>query len=139
VTKYLRKINLKEERFILVHGFRGFSVWSVDPIVSRPLTRQNIVDRTYGGANRLTSWWPGSRKESRGTSTFPKASPYTGDLALNTRALRDISDPNHKIKNSTTSTNPISPRYEDIVDRKVFDGLMKSFLKQIQNLLHAHI
>jgi hypothetical protein len=33
VTKYLMKKNFEEERFILIHGFRGFNAWSFGLIV----------------------------------------------------------------------------------------------------------
>jgi hypothetical protein len=32
VTKHLRKANLREERFILIHSFRGFGQWLLGPI-----------------------------------------------------------------------------------------------------------
>jgi hypothetical protein len=40
------KTNLKEERFILAHGFGGFSPWLLDSIVSGPSVRQNIMARS---------------------------------------------------------------------------------------------
>jgi hypothetical protein len=41
MTKCLRKTTLKEERFTLTHGFRGFSPQVLGSIVSGPVVRQN--------------------------------------------------------------------------------------------------
>jgi hypothetical protein len=49
VTKYLREINFKEERFISVHCFRGFSPMEpFDSIVLGAMVRQNIVAGSMG-------------------------------------------------------------------------------------------
>jgi hypothetical protein len=37
------KVNLKEERFSLACGFRGFSTWSLGSVFSGPVGRQNIM------------------------------------------------------------------------------------------------
>jgi hypothetical protein len=41
--------NLREDRFILAHGFRGFSPWLAGSIALRPVARQK-----YGGKR---AWW----------------------------------------------------------------------------------
>lgn len=43
--KITKKINLKEERFILASGLRGPSLWSLGPYLSEPETRLTIVGR----------------------------------------------------------------------------------------------
>jgi hypothetical protein len=43
VEKQPVKINLKEEQFILVHDFRGFSPWSLGHIAFGSVERQNIM------------------------------------------------------------------------------------------------
>jgi hypothetical protein len=40
VTKYLKRHNLKVERFILAHGF---STWPLGSIFSGPVVRQSIM------------------------------------------------------------------------------------------------
>lgn len=42
VTKYLRKINLKEKLFLLVHGFAAFWLWSTGLVALGLVMRQNI-------------------------------------------------------------------------------------------------
>jgi hypothetical protein len=51
-------INFKEEKYILVHNFRGFSPWLLGPIAFRLVVRQNIME-VHDGTNLLTSWQPG--------------------------------------------------------------------------------
>lgn len=43
MIKIPEKNNLKEERFILVHGFRGFGPWPLGLIVSGSVMRQVIM------------------------------------------------------------------------------------------------
>lgn len=84
VTKYLRKINLKENRFILTQGFRGFSSCSVDSIVSGPVARQYIMVEGVTG-KLLTSRQPGSRQKRRGRGQdipFQHMPPVTSFLQL---------------------------------------------------------
>jgi hypothetical protein len=49
VTKYLRKLTYKEERFILAHVFRGFSSWSLGPII----LDLSLSTVHHGGS----AWW----------------------------------------------------------------------------------
>jgi hypothetical protein len=35
---------LKEDKFILAHGFGSFSPWPADSIACRPMPRQNIIE-----------------------------------------------------------------------------------------------
>jgi hypothetical protein len=52
VTKHLRKINLKKERYILLHSFRGFSpLWACG--------KAEHHGRAHGVTNMLNSWQPG--------------------------------------------------------------------------------
>jgi hypothetical protein len=46
VAKYLRKINIEEERFVLSHRFRDFSPWSLGSIASEPMVY--IMVEQYG-------------------------------------------------------------------------------------------
>jgi hypothetical protein len=57
----LRKITLKEEGFILAHGFRKFSSWSLGSIFG-PVVRQHIMAEEYGGRKLVTLWKQGSGK-----------------------------------------------------------------------------
>jgi hypothetical protein len=57
----LRKITLKEEGFILAHGFRKFSSWSLGSIFG-PVVRQHIIAEEYGGRKLVTLWKQGSGK-----------------------------------------------------------------------------
>jgi hypothetical protein len=60
--KIHRKINLKEERLVLTHGFRGFGPWSLGFIVSGHVTRQNVMTES---AKLWISWKPGSKERER--------------------------------------------------------------------------
>jgi hypothetical protein len=72
--------NLKEERVILAHSFRGFRPRSAGFIISGPVMRQ----KCHGGRMWLvTSWQTGSRKTDRkgpGTRYAPQS--HTPDLPL---------------------------------------------------------
>jgi hypothetical protein len=39
----MRKSTLKEERFVLAHGFSGFNPWSAGFIAFGPVARQNTM------------------------------------------------------------------------------------------------
>ncbi|XP_047374950.1 uncharacterized protein LOC124960282 isoform X2 [Sciurus carolinensis] len=62
VTKYLRQSTLREKRFILSHGFRGFSPWLLGVEVHRDWTHLR------GRGGWLVSWWPES--DQRGASVL---------------------------------------------------------------------
>jgi hypothetical protein len=52
VTKSLRQSTSKQERFILAHNIRGFSLWVVGHDDLGPLVRQHIMAGAPGGRNR---------------------------------------------------------------------------------------
>jgi hypothetical protein len=60
VTKSPQNIILKEEKFILAHGFRDFNLWLACSI-ALGLSRIRILRQR----KLLTSWQPGSRKSKR--------------------------------------------------------------------------
>lgn len=49
MMKYLRAVTIEEKRFIIAHGVRGFSLWSLGPIISRPVMRQSMMAESL--------WW----------------------------------------------------------------------------------
>lgn len=59
---HCEKIHLKEEIFVLVHGYEGFSPWSFPSLVLGPVVRQNIMVRSMRGAK---PWQPRSRERGR--------------------------------------------------------------------------
>jgi hypothetical protein len=63
ITKYLIWTNLKEERFVLVHGLRGFSPRLAGSIAFWPLVRQHPGGDHMVGLQLLTSWCPGSKEK----------------------------------------------------------------------------
>jgi hypothetical protein len=67
------KINLREEKFILAHGIRGFSPWLAGSIAFRPLARQNFMAEGCGGRKLLTAWQSGSQEwqERVGDKKYP--------------------------------------------------------------------
>jgi hypothetical protein len=44
-NKTPEKNNLRKERSILAHDFRGFSSWSLGPIISESVVKQNLMAR----------------------------------------------------------------------------------------------
>jgi hypothetical protein len=62
-NKTLRKSTLKEQGFISVHGFRGFSAQLLGPIAFGPVARQNIMAGTLGRGGR--------KQKKRGRSWCP--------------------------------------------------------------------
>jgi hypothetical protein len=53
------KINLKKKRFILAHGFRGFSPCLLGSFISGPVLRQSTRTEERGRGKLLTVWQPG--------------------------------------------------------------------------------
>jgi hypothetical protein len=66
-----------EDRFILTHSFRGFSLWSANFTAFRLVIRQKCHGRRNGEKKNLTSWNPGSRDWRKGQrqDTFFKGMP----------------------------------------------------------------
>jgi hypothetical protein len=52
---------LKEERFVLTHGFRGFSL----VVGWLHALGQNIMVRRVGVEELFTSWWTGSKEREK--------------------------------------------------------------------------
>jgi hypothetical protein len=57
--------NLIEERFILAHGFRGFSHGQLSPFLLSLWQGRNITMEGHGGEKLLISGQPGSRERVR--------------------------------------------------------------------------
>jgi hypothetical protein len=76
VSKYLRKINLKDERFNLAHSFRSLRPWSLGPVAFGPMVKQNVMAEAHGGGKLLISEQPGNKKREEGVkvSIFPSKS-----------------------------------------------------------------
>jgi hypothetical protein len=69
--------NLRQERFVLAHGFRSFSPRS-GPIGFGPVARLNIMEERHGEGKLLTSWQMESREEHAclcGLLPFPPLTP----------------------------------------------------------------
>jgi hypothetical protein len=66
--KYLGKNNLRDGIFVLAHGFRGFSPYSLTLVDTGPMVWQKIMAAGVCGGSLLTSWSTGSRKQGGNAS-----------------------------------------------------------------------
>jgi hypothetical protein len=66
--------NLREKRFILVHGFRGFSPKLTASIVLGLRRGEHLYGGSMGWERLLTSWWPGKTLQTLAPSDlFPQS------------------------------------------------------------------
>lgn len=63
VTKYLREINLQDERFLFSSDFRGFGPGSLGSVASRSVAGLCILVEAYVGAKLIAPWWSRSKEK----------------------------------------------------------------------------
>jgi hypothetical protein len=72
-TKYLEKINFKEEGFILAHSIRGFSTGSADSIAFRPVMRQSITVERSVWQSKVAYFMADRKEEGSGDKIYSPA------------------------------------------------------------------
>lgn len=64
-----KKKQLKKERLILAHGYRGFSSWLVGSIMDGPMVGQRVMVKSDGGAELSTPCQPEEETRSMNMNT----------------------------------------------------------------------